>query len=145
GTLIGGTEPGAGNVIGGNGVLGVLVTQSRDNLVEQNFIGLAPPGAAPAAVLPNGLGGVGLLQASNTAVGGNVISGNRGYGLSVSADACVLQGNFIGTDAAGTAAVPNTGDGVDLSSSTSTTVGGTAPGTGNVISGNGGYGVLLNS
>jgi streptogramin lyase len=47
----------------------------------------------------------------------------------------VVQGNFIGTDVTGSAALGNTGDGV-LVVASSNTIGGTASGAGNVISGN---------
>lgn len=52
----------------------------------------------------------------------------------------VVQGNMLGTNAAGTAALPNQGDGIALHGCTGTnTIGGTAAGDGNVISGNGTY------
>jgi titin len=86
----------------------------------------------------------------------NVISGNDGWGISiegsgVSIDQTVIAGNYIGTNAAGDAAIPNTEGGVEVSSwGTNTLIGtdgdGIADGVeGNVISGNGGPGVLLTS
>jgi hypothetical protein len=56
----------------------------------------------------------------------------------------MVQGNFIGTSAAGTAALGNGQDGILIDSSAqSVTVGGTAGGAGNVISGNLGDGVEI--
>ena len=46
-----------------------------------------------------------------------------------------MQGNFIGTNAAGTAALGNSEDGI-LVNSSSDTIGGTTAGAGNLISGN---------
>ena len=47
----------------------------------------------------------------------------------------VIQGNLIGTDRTGTAAIPNV-EGVVINDSPNNTIGGTTPGTRNVISGN---------
>jgi titin len=56
----------------------------------------------------------------------------------------VLQGNKIGTDAAGTAKLPNHLIGVVIrGAATATSVGGTSPGAGNVISGNDDNGVEI--
>jgi hypothetical protein len=76
---------------------------------------------------------------------GNLISGNSGDGVLLGGGASgnLIEGNRIGTNAAGTAAVPNGQEGVELGNDTDNTVGGTAAGAGNVISGNGNYGVLL--
>jgi hypothetical protein len=48
----------------------------------------------------------------------------------------VIEGNYIGTDASGTNARANGGWGVDVLSGPGDTIGGTAPGTGNLIAGN---------
>ena len=57
-----------------------------------------------------------------------------------------IVGNFIGTNARGTAAVPNQGTGVEaFSGSTNNTIGGAAPADRNLISGNFFNGVSLNS
>src|SRR4029453_6499459 len=55
-----------------------------------------------------------------------------------------VQGNYLGTNAAGTAAVPDSGNGVVVSQADGAMIGGTAPGAGNVISGSStGYGVAV--
>src|SRR5208337_2496624 len=83
---IGGTTPGARNLITGNFSDGVLITiLSEDNLVEGNYIGTNIQGTGP---LRNGQDGVAVLDASDDTVGGtvqgagNVISGNYGNGIS---------------------------------------------------------------
>src|SRR5262249_20004216 len=91
-------------------------------------------------------------QSANNLIGGttaaarNVISGNFGPGIeSYGTDASgnVLEGNYFGTNAAGTAAVGNNGDGVLIEGSSNNTIGGTAAGAGNLISGNGYNGINL--
>ena len=53
-----------------------------------------------------------------------------------------MIGNKIGTDVTGTAAVPNTGDGIDVYASNKS-IGGSRHGSGNLISGNQGAGISL--
>ena len=48
----------------------------------------------------------------------------------------VVAGNKIGTNLAGTAALPNNGFGIAILQATATTIGGTTPAARNVISGN---------
>jgi titin len=55
----------------------------------------------------------------------------------------ILEGNYIGTDINGAAAVANTNIGVYLSGASGVTVGGTVSGAGNVISGNTTAGVYV--
>ena len=65
-----------------------------------------------------------------------MISGNSN-GVELSGNANVVQGNFIGTNAAGTAAVRNNAGVVIFNSQfTDNLIGGTAAGAGNLISGN---------
>ncbi len=100
--------------------------------------------------------GIRILGASNNSIGGvvsgsgNVISGNGGAGVRIEVRAGVgasndnvIQGNFIGTDVTGLTAVPNGVDGIILRPGdfpsgeiANNLIGGTAPGAGNVISGN---------
>ncbi|MFO0888050.1 MAG: right-handed parallel beta-helix repeat-containing protein, partial [Isosphaeraceae bacterium] len=111
GNTVGGAA-GGGNLISGNLQGGVVITGvgTRANIVAANRIGTTANGQA---ALGNANNGVSIASgASGNTIGGtgesgNVISGNRGDGVSVNATGSVVQGNLIGLDSAGTAAVPN--------------------------------------
>jgi len=145
GNTIGGTAAGARNLISGNG--GGVVLLGRSTILEGNWIGTDASGAAP---LGNVVGGVAVAGHGNV-VGGtsaaarNVVSGNDGYGVSLSGESAVVEGNAIGVDPTGTVQVPNdAGAGVLLvDGATGNTVGGTSAGARNVISGNGGDGICV--
>jgi titin len=146
---IGGTAGGAGNLISGNLLGGLVIENSAAaNLVQGNKIGTNADGTA---ALVNGNNGVFILASSGNTIGGtaagagNLISGNGRYGIRIEsgATANVVQGNEIGTNAAGTAAVRNGLGGVIIVASSGNTVGGTATGAGNLISGNGFDGILI--
>ena len=80
--------------------------------------------------------------------GGNVISGNGGDGVEIDGPASTgnaIRGDFIGTDATGTLTRGNEVAGVSVLDATRNTIGGTAQGAGNVISGNVGDGVDVGS
>ena len=148
GNTIGGDVAGAGNVITGNGAVsngaGVHLFGGSGNFVRGNFIGTNPAGNA---AMPNAYNGVVVQNSNNNIVGGttpgarNIISGNGiapnvGHGVDVigTASGNQITGNYIGTDVTGAVALPNRSNGVNLSSpSTSTTIGGTTAGAGNVI------------
>ena len=151
-TVIGGTSTGSGNVISGNTVNGIQINDSSAFLVsgtriQGNYIGV---NAAGAAVLGNGGDGINLTDNSpNTLIGGatvaarNIISGSGGagvYAIGTGLGGCLIQGNYIGLNAAGTVALPNTLYGIQAGASTACSFAGVAalPGTppGNVISGN---------
>ena len=157
-----------GNVISGNAIGGVAITSangleaiSSDNVVAGNLIGL---GADGSTTVGNGIdGGIGIWQdASGNIIGGttaadrNVISGNGGVGIVIGngdgTSGNVIEGNYIGTDATGMMARPNSSSldslqayGVFFYGAGPNTLGGTTPGARNVISGNDGVGVFLSS
>jgi hypothetical protein len=155
GNAIGGSAPGTGNVVSGNGRVGIsLFDTSTGNVVEGNYIGTNAAGTA--AIGGNPACGIQLNSASNVVGGdsrsaGNVISGNTGCGISDAAQpgqsgasgSDVIEGNYIGTNAAGTAGVGGNGPQALVVLSSSNTIGGAAPGTGNVISGNAGVGLWI--
>ena len=147
GNIIGGTTVGTSNLISGN-QFGVFIAAS-DNLVEGNRIGTDLAGTI---ALANTVG-VDVVDVFNSPVntgntiGGtssgasNLISGNQ-TGVYVSASESLVEGNWIGTDVTGTLALPNNlGVGLDIGSGN--TIGGTAPGAGNIISGNTGDGLEI--
>jgi hypothetical protein len=156
GNSVGGTSAGARNVISGNAFAGVrLITITATlNVVQGNYVGTDATGTA---ALGNGANGIVILlgasrnQIGGTAPGaGNVASGNGGSGIACSGGSGVgssnntIQGNFCGTNASGTAAIPNHTSGIQLSLGASDNlVGGTFPGARNIASGNLGYGVAI--
>jgi CSLREA domain-containing protein len=157
GNTIGGTTAGTGNVISGNGAHGIEITGAgvTGNIVVGNYIGTNPAGNGP---LPNVQHGVAIRGgATNNTIGGtsvgsrNVISGNTVYGIEINgsgggAGSTTVQGNFIGTDATGTADLGNGNNGVYITSgSTNNLIGGAVAGARNIISGNNGTGIALDT
>lgn len=110
------------NVIAANAGFGVFIqralttTSTAGTLLQGNLIGLNATGDA----LGNGNGVV--ISGNGVTVGGaaaarNVISGNNGDGVAIQfqlATDNVVQGNYIGTDSAGTGARGNAGNGVTI-------------------------------
>ncbi len=146
-TTVGGTTPGARNVISGNGLDGVHFFNGTGNLVQGNYIGTDASGTRN---LGNTQFGVVLFSTSNSTIGGttpgarNVISGNDQIGVSIrDGTGHLVQGNYIGTDATGTRDLGNSQFGVDVLSSSNSAIGGTTPGARNVISGNNVDGILI--
>ncbi|MEK6301734.1 MAG: C25 family cysteine peptidase [Acidobacteriota bacterium] len=152
GNTIGGLVAGTRNVISGNDEYGIQIFDSGaiNNTVQGNFIGTNAAGNTPVG---NQINGVLIFIGSSNLIGGpttaarNLISGNNGTGITIvgsfGATGNQIQGNFIGTDAAGTAPLGNAGHGVSLAGVPANTVGGTTAGAGNVISANGLNGVLI--
>ena len=152
GVLVGGTAPTARNVSSGNGLDGVIVwgsagLETQQAVLQGNYIGIGADGQSP---LGNGGDGIEVAGDMNL-VGGtpagarNVVSGNVGDGVSISAGATgnLVQSNSIGVDAAGDVALGNGGQGVLITESASNTVGGAVPGAGNVIAAGEGFGVAI--
>jgi hypothetical protein len=120
--------------------------------VERNLIGT---NAACTAAVPNGDGVEIESGAAQNTIGGtslnarNVISGNINNGVLISGNGSftednVVEGNLIGTNAAGRSALPNGANGVLVSgAAVYNTIGGASSAAGNVISGNKGDGVLF--
>jgi len=125
------------------------------HLIEGNFIGTDPTGTTAL-----GIGAYDILideGASNVTVGGtaasarNLISGGALAGVAFGNDGSaggsghVVEGNFIGTDASGTAALAND-FGISMAYGvTNSTIGGTTPAARNVISGNAGRGIIVSN
>ena len=144
GNTIGGTTSAARNVLfsGGSGSLVIVVagTGASGNLVEGNYLDVT---AAGSAALGNGYDGIDITAPNNTVGGtasgaGNVVAGYSNIGIyaGLGSSGTLIEGNYVGTNAGGTAAVGSGGVGVSVGD-TNITIGGTASGAGNVISGNG--------
>lgn len=143
--IIGGLEPGAGNIVSSNQNGGIIVRGPNLTgiVIQGNKVGTDIDGID---ALPNGPG-VLVQDATGVVIGGiedaaqNIISGNNGSGISIVGGAGnIVQGNLIGVGADGVTDLGNF-DGVLLTSTTDTRIGGTAEGAQNVISGNRRYGI----
>ena len=156
--VIGGVTSGARNVISGHGTGGIkLVTGANSNVVQGNYVGTDITGLVtdPDGVFPGGgdelgnrFGGIEINGSSNNLIGGNR---NNGEGNLVSGtyqgDSIILagavsgnkvQGNLVGTDITGTRVLPQSGGIVVFNNpGTVNLIGGTGPGEGNLVSGNG--------
>ena len=119
--------------------VGIFSPGATGNLVQGNFIGTDVTGTVD---LGNTIYGVLLSGVPSNTIGGttagarNVISGNDRDGVRILAGATgnLVQGNFIGTDVTGTAALANSFNGVRISfGASNNTIGGTAPGVGVLV------------
>ena len=127
----------------------VAFSTTTGHVIEGNFLGTDPTGLIAS---PNTFGVLIDIGAMNVTIGGttaasrNVLSGNIagigiGNGFDNGGSGHHIQGNFIGTDASGAAALPN-GIGISMHTNVKdSTIGGDTPGARNVISGNTGTGV----
>src|SRR5262249_35806941 len=104
-----------GNLISGNGIHGILLNGvgADQNVIAGNKIGTDVTGTS---ALRNAVDGLRLDNGARNIIGGttaamrNVISGNGVFGVFIydpSATGNVVEGNYIGTNGAGTAAVGN--------------------------------------
>ena len=118
--------------------------------IQGNYVG---SDAGGSAALGNAGSGITITGASGNTIGGttvaarNVISANTGNGVNIAsgASANVIQGNFIGTDISGTAALGNGANGVVITSASNNIIGGTPAGAGNIIANSGNDGVLVDT
>ncbi|WP_413167044.1 DUF4347 domain-containing protein [Capilliphycus salinus ALCB114379] len=138
--IIGRNTAGEQNTISGNLVDGIRITGSPEfnsigNIIQSNLIGLDSTGVT---AIPNQSNGIFISNAAGNTIGGseanqgNVISGNTINGLVLrnAANENQILGNFIGTNSAGNAPVPNSNNGLELDNVVGNSV------VGNLISGN---------
>jgi titin len=143
-------------LIGGSGFGGIGITGagSDNNIVAGNFIGIDAVGTG---AIGNGNRGVDISGgAQHNRIGAsadglhdtaerNIISQNTWAGIGIynaGTSFNVVAGNWIGVDVSGSIPLPNGKGGIDIfGGATSNTVGGLAPGAGNVIAFNAQHGV----
>jgi CSLREA domain-containing protein len=123
---------------------GIVLSGAGNNSVQGNFIGTDSTGGVD---LGNGASGIRIQGASaGNNIGGsspdarNVISGNNGDGVLITgagSDGNFVANNYVGTNAAGTAPLGNSGNGIAVTSSIENLV------DGNIISGNGQNGISI--
>lgn len=155
------------NIISGNSSSGVFVRggdispKPAGNHIAGNFIGLNANGDEAKA---NGGDGILIdLAGTENVVGmnsdnsagdsaeGNIISGNNGAGIQITySGSTTVTRNQIGTDSTGMSAIPNISHGVKIDDSDDCIVGVDGDGVqdhleGNLISGNGGSGVVVHT
>jgi IPT/TIG domain/S-layer homology domain len=147
GNTIGSATAGAGNLISGN-TTGIVLVNDADNVVIGNRIGTTADGTA---ALGNSEGILATLTTSLVIGGsgageGNVIAGSAGDGIHLATGSGArIQGNRIGTNAAGTEALGND-VGIDAANHPGLVLGGNFnAGEGNLISGNTDQAVLIAS
>jgi hypothetical protein len=126
-----------------------ITLNSSANVVQGNYIGTDASGY----IALGNFFGLMIGYSTNNIVGGtseeerNIISGNTNYGVAIWGRTCtgnVVQGNYIGTSPDGSTALGNGNGGLLLiKGGDANTIGGAEPGMGNVISGNGGDGLLI--
>ncbi len=141
--LILNSAAGSGNLVrglsiggfGGDAIRAMSTVMTSGQVdVEGCYLGLAADGTTLRANGGSGVSGIGFSTiGGTTAAQRNVISGNGFSGVAANFDSPgnFVYGNYIGTNAAGTAAVPNKRGTLYVS-----TVGGTSAGQGNLVSGN---------
>ena len=152
--IIGGVTTGAGNLISGNGDHGIYISDAgtEANVILGNLIG---PDKTGLRTLGQGLNGLVItLGASRNQVGDgapagrNVISGNTFDGIWIGGSATfsnTVQGNFIGANAGGAAALPNGTHGVEVTQNAHDNLigGDRLSGQGNLLSGNLNHGLVI--
>jgi len=157
GNTVGGSESGAGNLIGGSGYYsagsfsrgyGVSIAgdTASGNLVAGNLIGTNASGDDSLANTQDGIS----IESRGNTVGGteigarNIISGNSLGGIYIRGDGNLVQGNFVGTDITGTKAIRNYA-GISVNVGRDNIIGGHTPGAGNLVSGNSNSGIAIGS
>ena len=143
---VGGTDPADHNVIAGGNSSGTAtfdIALGGSNVVQGNHVGVNAPGNAKLTSDSIPTWGIALsANAQNQLIGGatpgarNVVFANAPVLLGSGSHNNTIQGNYIGTDATGTVGF---GASVGIFTNNSphdNLIGGSAPGAGNVISGN---------
>lgn len=151
--VVGGSTLGQGNVVAGNGSgltgNGINIDANASCIIRGNLIGLDASGTVALGNAENGLA---LNAAPDCSIGGtganegNVIADHNFHAIVLNGGSnnVVVQGNRCGTNAAGTAVFGNDDSGVIVINTSGVTIGGSAAGAGNILSGSlSEYGIFL--
>jgi parallel beta-helix repeat protein len=146
---VGSSNPAFRNIVSGNEHIGIRVVDADSNTIIGNYVGTDRTGNVR-------LGNYDGVSIEGTAkynqIGGdspeerNIISGNWAYGLPFIGNGVYynrVTGNYIGTNASGNTAVPNTYGVLFDDGSSFNIVGADNSLERNIISGNSGYGVFI--
>jgi len=144
--LIGGPLPGAGNIIVGTNFYGINIFSASASLntIQGNYIGTNAAGNVALYNLTNGI--VIESGAHDNSITANVIARNNRHGILIQGATSannVIQNNWIGTDQAGTASLPNSENGILIDAAPGNIIGGMAANESNTIANNGGHGVAI--
>ncbi len=173
GNTVGGTAAGEGNVISGNRCdfggncgegRGIMIYNTSSVTIVGNIIGLQADGNTLLVSAPTEKQYYGIeidSASSNNIIGGNIagarniISGNSNAGIEIDdiypygagSTGNIIKGNYIGLQSDGLTQVASNIQlyGVVLNGGSGNTVGGTALGERNIISGNNSSGIVLGS
>src|SRR5262249_51479191 len=133
---------------GGNDSAGILVDAAQSVTIQGNYLGTDATGAAVFTFTHNNDGNIKASNDSNLDIIGNVVSGGAYFGIDLypNVNGVVIQGNRIGTNAAGTAALGGAGaagiyliqniQNVTIGGQDTNAAGAPLAGAGNLISGN---------
>ncbi|MEZ5653108.1 MAG: DUF4347 domain-containing protein [Burkholderiaceae bacterium] len=163
GVRIGGTGAGAGNLVTGNRDDGIYVIDSGAVVVQGNRVGVDASGLSllTHASLVAGSDGIAIVNSNDFTVGGtvgtspggaasgaaNVVAGFKQTMMFIyGSDGGTIQGNYLGTNAAGTAGLDlgTRALGIVANAGTGTlTIGGASAGARNIIAGLSSAGILL--
>ncbi len=142
--VLGGNTLNERNIIANNGTgltsNGISIDGSSGSIIQNNYIGVDATGNV---AMGNAENGISLNNAPNSVIGGagalegNVIADHNFHGIVLNGGSnnVNIQGNVIGTNAAGTVGIGNDDSGVIVINSSAVNIGGTAAGTGNLLSG----------
>ena len=146
--IIAGNSTVAGLAINQFNQYGIRLYSGGNDVITGDFVGTDPTGST---ALPNIDAGISVDDSKNDVIGGtsaaarNIVSGNTNQNIYIidNASGALVEGNFVGLTASGTSTLSDNGNGVSVIQSTNNTIGGTAAGAGNVISGHTFDGVTL--
>lgn len=135
--IIGGGTAEERNIISGNRVYGcIYYGNCSHNNICGNYIGTDAGGES---AIPNATGICVDGSSNHNIMENNVLSGNRSYGLFIvtrGTDGNIFRGNKVGTNAAGTSALPNDVGLMIAATAQGNVIGGDAPADRNLFSGN---------